>query len=581
MSIVIDARLAGVKQRGIGRYSEEMLRAFDQQPLAETITAIVNEDSLPTLQEKITHLQLVGFVGRWYSFWAEQIRLSARILMSQPTLVYFFHWNVPLPLALALWLLDIPWIVTIHDLILLQRGPERAATTRWYPVYWLKFQVFRALLSIVIRLASTIVVVSETTRRDLLTFFPKAAKKVSVIPEGCEHIDRLLPGARKSIQELDHVRTPLPYVLYVGSTYPHKNLPVLVDAFARVSAELGDSGVALSLLILGSSDRFRDRFYSWSHAQFPGVRIFFIGPVSEQELVQWYCGARAVVLPSTHEGFGLPLVEAFAAGTPVIASDIPALKETAKDAALLFPCADPLALSDQLRAICGQTASAHALRERLQTLGISRARRFRWEHAARSLCDIIAEHIKAPTQDVLWIRNSQIMLWLVVTMAALLVLVFLPSRMLVISFLPALLVATMTARHAGRVLERWVLLAIGAVLLVFLFSAAIIFFSIPALAVFSVELPILLLLVEIAAPTLSHGHPLPRIQGWLLAFLTWEFSIAVSWLALPLLSKSALVILCAMIVSANSIFQNRSWRFGSIAAIFAVISLLLSAYFFR
>ncbi len=581
MHIVIDARLAGVSQRGIGRYSEEMLLALDHEAAAKTITAFVNEPSRGALKQKIKHIRLIGVRGRWYSFWAEQIRFSFQVLMSRPSLVCFFHWNVPLPLACIFWLLEIPWIVTIHDLMLLDRGPQRAATTRAYPFYWLKFQVFRVLVGVVIRLSSEIVAVSEATKQDVIGLFPKAAGRIFVIGEGSEHIERLLPNARASLEVLDRIRTPLSYVLYVGSTYPHKNLQVVVDAFARATETLGDVPVPLSLVIVGSPDRFQARLSQWIQEHFPKSRVFFVVATSDEQLALWYLHARAVVLPSTHEGFGLPMVEAFAAGTPVIASDIPALKEIASDAARYFPCNDPAALARVLERIYADTPEAQKEHREFVIRGHKRAAAFQWSNAASLFLDQIAERTGAAPVNPVWVRTSQMMLWTIVAVSSLFTVVFLPSRTLDFLFVLSLAVAVVLARHSGRVFERWVLVSVGALLTVFLGSAAMTFLSIAPVVVFSLELPSLLLLSELAAAPPLQGRSLPRWRRWLFVLFIWEFSISVSWLALPLLSKAVLVLLAIALAFGFVMFPRRLWRSGSIVVAVSAAALLISGYFFR
>jgi glycosyltransferase involved in cell wall biosynthesis len=156
------------------------------------------------------------------------------------------------------------------------------------------------------------------------------------------------------------------HFLYVGNDKPHKNVSTLIDAFARVRAELPDARL---VLVGGAFTRYRER---------DGVAAR--GVVSDDELSSLYRNAIALVMPSLEEGFGLPAVEAMAHGTAVIASTTPALVEVTGDAALHVDARDARAMSEAMLRV----ARDEALRARLASNGIDRARDFTWKRCAEA-----------------------------------------------------------------------------------------------------------------------------------------------------------------------------------------------------
>jgi glycosyltransferase involved in cell wall biosynthesis len=231
-------------------------------------------------------------------------------------------------------------VVVIHDVAAL-RHPE------WYGRAYVTWQ--RALLPAIARRARLVITVSEFSRREIEQVLGVAAE---VIPNGVDGRFKPGPPAER------------PYVLAVGTRIARKNLAVL----AATADALGEHGI--ELVAAGS-----DRAYMRDESAAP-VRA--LGYVPDGELPALYSGARALVMPSLYEGFGLPCLEAMASGTPVIASNRGALPETCGDAAVLVDPDDPQAFAAAVvEAAVGQP-------RRLIEAGLERAARFTWERAARS-----------------------------------------------------------------------------------------------------------------------------------------------------------------------------------------------------
>jgi glycosyltransferase involved in cell wall biosynthesis len=253
-------------------------------------------------------------------------------------------------------------ILVIHDVAAL-RHPE--AYSKPYVAYQ------RRLLPALAREASALITVSEFSRAELIEVLGAPAARVTVIPGGVDErfFAQADPGPASARYGLSG-----PYALAVGTTSARKNLQAL-DQAAR---SLGDRGIEL---LLAGSDR---GYLRGSHA---GLRR--LGYIEEEHLPGLYAGAVALAMPSGYEGFGLPCLEAMAAGTPVVAAAAGALPETCGDAALLVEPHDAAGFADALMA----AACDEQIRARLIGAGRRRAAEFSWTRTAKLTDALIGQVI--------------------------------------------------------------------------------------------------------------------------------------------------------------------------------------------
>jgi alpha-1,3-rhamnosyl/mannosyltransferase len=237
----------------------------------------------------------------------------------------------------------VPTVVTVHDLAIL-RAPE--AFPRWHRLYG------KAGLTRVLRSADAIVAVSEFTRSEVMELADVPDERIRVVPNGVDSV--FTPNGARAEGD---------YVLAVGTLEPRKNLARAVDA-AR------EAGVALR--VVGAR--------GWGDVDVEG----WVGEVPDAELAALYRGARCVVYPSLYEGFGLPVLEAMACGTPVVTSQGTAMEDVAGGAAVLV---DPLSVS----AIGEGIREAISRREELGPAGLARARSFTWDRAADAVVELWRE----------------------------------------------------------------------------------------------------------------------------------------------------------------------------------------------
>jgi glycosyltransferase involved in cell wall biosynthesis len=257
-------------------------------------------------------------------------------------------------------------VVTVHDVAPLLYPETYTTRGRWFHGRGLKAAARRADLVITVSRAAADEIVEHTTI---------GADRVRVVPNGVDAVDVTPDEVRAAVA--GRSLTGAPYVLWVGSLEPRKNVAVLVEAFARAVEQ---AGLPHRLALAGPAG-WRD------HGLVPpaprlrlGDRLRLLGAVGHDELAALYTGADLFAFPSRHEGFGLPVLEAMAQGTPVICADIPALREVAGGAAKLVPPDDIAGWADAI----GSVLADEAERNRLVAAGRRRAAASSWERTVRA-----------------------------------------------------------------------------------------------------------------------------------------------------------------------------------------------------
>ena len=262
----------------------------------------------------------------------------------------------------------LPQVTTVHDLLPLL-----------YPAEYPRQQYyFRHYVPAVLRASRAVIVISESTRRDLLRFYDVAPEKVHVVLSGYD-AERFVPAHPAPAPDVE------PYLLYVGNVMPHKNLVRLVEAFALVARQLP---VRLVLRGWGRPRHvraLRERLAALGLE----ARVDWRPYAVDEELLALYRGARALVLPSLHEGFGLTALEAMACGTPVVAAGVSSIPEVVGEAAVLVDPLNPESIAAGLGRILTEDSLCKDLRER----GLERAGYFSWEATARAVQQAVARAV--------------------------------------------------------------------------------------------------------------------------------------------------------------------------------------------
>ncbi len=366
MRIVFDARWIEPRLSGIGQVARELLRRLPEAAPSDEFVFLFRE---PALRDRLA--ADTGFDRRpnaraelvpWGPFApAGQVALPRRLRAWGADVFHSPNYMLPLP--------GFPpgrphrprAVATIHDLIPL-RHPEytpRALKTRLYPVY-------RGLMRSVARRADLILTVSEAARADIVDALRIPPARVRVAPNAVG--PEFVPPAR---------RAPSRTILYVGRFDPYKNVPGLVRAFERVRARVPDA----RLRIVGPPDPRYPEARDLAARLNLNDAIEWSGYQDAGALVAAYQQAAVFALLSRAEGFGLPVLEAMACGTPVVCGNGPALTEVAGGAALLAEPDDPEAAAGALARVLTEPALAADLAAR----GRRRAAEFTWRRTAEEV----------------------------------------------------------------------------------------------------------------------------------------------------------------------------------------------------
>jgi glycosyltransferase involved in cell wall biosynthesis len=229
-------------------------------------------------------------------------------------------------------------------------------------------QVDRAIAS-----ADAVIAVSECTKADLVELYGAPREKVVVIPEAADPFFR--PRQEGEAVNEGVLPTRAPFVLFVGTLEPRKNLPTLLRAFQR----LRQHGRPEHLVLVGQQGWLVDDLADLVQSLGLADVVHRAGPLSMHDLRAVYWQARVLAMPSIYEGFGLPIVEAMACGTPVVASRAGALPEIVGDAGLLVDPLDDVGLADAI----DRLLEDDRLRADLRARGFQRLANFRWDRTAR------------------------------------------------------------------------------------------------------------------------------------------------------------------------------------------------------
>lgn len=302
-------------------------------------------------------------------FWT-QTRFSAEIFRLKPDRLFVPVQTLPFFLPK-----DTQSIVTIHDLAF-KLFPEHFPARDRRRLNW--------FTDFAVRRASRLIAVSESTKRDILTYYPDTLEeKIRVIHHGFDTPDNSVPPAESaSILEKFHLKSKR-YLLYVGAIQPRKNLLRLLQAFEFCAPHSPD----MKLVIAGEAAWMSESVFCAREEHPFRDRIIITDRISFKERASLYREARIFVFPSLYEGFGLPILEAFAAEIPVITANNSSLPEVAGDAALFVDADSVDALAESIRSLWNNETQQKSLIER----GKKQLEKFSWDRSAKKTLAWILE----------------------------------------------------------------------------------------------------------------------------------------------------------------------------------------------
>ncbi len=368
MRIGVEGRTLQGERYGVARYLVNLLRHLVKLEKGDEYLVYLSRPAEP-----------LGF---------ESERMRLKVLGHAPGLTWR-HLRLPLAMrrdgvdlhfspSYFLPLLKVcPSVVVVHD-ITFKVHPEWFAADRRFrfdDLFWRE-----------VKRAERIITVSEHSRGDIVRVLGVDPSRVSVIYEAADPFFRPVEDEGKLAGIRARLGLEPGFIFTAGAIHTRRNLERLIEAVAVAGRE---SGRALELLVLGTPAPFTPPVDLWGTARRCGMenRVKHVEYVCEEDLLLLYNACGAFVYPSLYEGFGLPVIEAMACGTPVACSNATSLPEVAGDAALYF---DPTSVEEMASAV-SRLVDDQGLREELSRAGMRRAASFSWRKAAEETRRVFAE----------------------------------------------------------------------------------------------------------------------------------------------------------------------------------------------
>lgn len=375
MIIGIDARLWN--QTGVGRYIRNLVANLFKIDKKNTYVLFIKREDAKDIKSQISHLakdgesrwvnsnlKIIETDIKWHSI-AEQTKFPKLLEKENLDLVHFPYFSLPI-------FYKKPYVVTIHDLII-NHYPTGKASTLFPLLYYLKLFAYKFIIYKASQNAKKIIVPSIATKNEVIDHLKIGDEKITVTPEATD--EKISNKLINSKYEIPNTK----YFLYVGNAYPHKNLENLITAFNNFSKDKD-----IKLVLVGKKDYFYKRLEQKTN---PG-KIIFYGMATDEELSALYKNALSLVMPSLMEGFGLPVLEAMENKCLVICSDIPSLREVAKNSALYF---NPKS-TQEIEQVMGRVYDGKYEKNILEN-AYKLAKDYSWEKMAKQTLDIYESSI--------------------------------------------------------------------------------------------------------------------------------------------------------------------------------------------
>lgn len=376
MRIGIDFTSASRERAGIGRYARELVRALARLDPANRYALFVPRDAYPDLLA--------------YD-WSENFALKRGPLTERYFATLWHRARIPLPIETFIGACEVLYspdfllpptrarrtLVTVHDLSYV-RLPD------CFPKPLLNY-LNRAVPRALDR-ADVILADADSTRQDLNEVYHIPLEKIRTLYSGVDARFRADTSGESNaaVQALTH---GAPYLLAVSTIQPRKNYARLIQAFAKLVTEYQLPISNLQLIIAGGRGWMYEDILAAPERCGIRDRVLFPDYFSDADLPALYAGATLFVYPSLYEGFGLPIAEAMACGTPVVTSNASSLPEVAGDAALYFDPRDVDAMAAQIHL----ALSDSALRADLRAKGLAQAKKFSWDKSAKELLGYLTQ----------------------------------------------------------------------------------------------------------------------------------------------------------------------------------------------
>jgi len=349
---------------GISNYTYNLIKELNKLNTDEGFLFLINHQSDTFFTNNkiiINNIFPVLKTYAWYPYLIRKLRNRELDLIHNPAQVPTF------------FKLKQKYVITIHDLTPFITSSEA------------KFGrplIYKLLLPRTLKTADKIIADSNSTKNDLINYFNIPEEKIRVILLAAD--EKFRPLSNKEIKEAKQKYSlNFPFILYVGTLEPRKNIPTLIKAFYKLKKK----DIINKLVITGKKGwKYKEIFETIDKLNLQND-VVFTGYVSDEDLPALYNAADLFVYPSIYEGFGLPPLEAMACGTPVITSNTSSLPEVVRDAGIMVDPSDVNGLADAMH----EVLTNESLRANMVKKGLEREEMFSWEKCARETLEVYEE----------------------------------------------------------------------------------------------------------------------------------------------------------------------------------------------
>ena len=361
--ISLELQWAVGKKTGVGWYIFNIVKGLVQNNKNDYTAEFINFMNRHNVKEQINYdvkIKQNKFIPyKVYDILTQKLKISHNFLLGTKSDIYhFFNFTIPKNIKGKV-------IITIYDTVFFS-APETMGDMKAISEY--KYAAERSDL---------IITISESAKSDIIKHFNVDEKKIQIVTPG---IDLQKYSYNYTDIELENVRKkydlPQNYILYLGTIEPRKNIERIVKAFKNYKKEVKDD---LKLVIVGNKGWKYDNIMKLIESM--GTDIIITGYIDEEDKIPIYKLAQFFVFPSLYEGFGMPVLEAMAAGVPVVTSNVSSLPEVAGDAAILV---DPLS-EDEIFEAYKKIRSDSNYREEMIQKGYEQAKKYQWKYSVKVL----------------------------------------------------------------------------------------------------------------------------------------------------------------------------------------------------
>jgi len=375
MIIGIDGNEANVKNRvGVGQYAFNLITQLNKIDKKNQYIVYLKNRPLSDLPKpsKDWQYRVFGPSKLW-----TRIALPIKLYTQKERLNLFFS-----PTHYSPLFCPCPTIPTIHDLGYLESKNQFTRKDLYQLINWTKESLKKA---------SQIITVSEFSKSEILKFYKIDPKKITVAYNGTDNPPKISKKIQQQILSLYNLESKN-YYLYLGTLKPNKNIPFLIEAFAKyLKSEIRDLKSEISLVVAGKKGWLFEEIFDTVKKEGIEDKVIFTDFVSDSQKWTLYKHAKALVLPSLYEGFGIPVIEAMKTNTPVIASNIPPLKEVIADNGFYF---NPTKQKELVNKFVEIDALKSSEIEKITDKAKIRADFFTWTNTAKSVLKVFEQFNK-------------------------------------------------------------------------------------------------------------------------------------------------------------------------------------------